>query len=362
MTLVGGTTRGWVSSNLLRTAGLLDTVRKLFKKTKLKEKNDKRTPSANKASNAKRTAPANKANNDKRTPSANKANNAKRTAPANKANNDKRTPSAKKASDAKRTPAGRNTSYKQRTPEQKEAAKRRLQEQRAEQDEFDGKDREKLLVALRAGMEADAHNWPNAVLQELDLDREYTSSICGDSEMTSCRRYQSKINNASLQKCACAVCWELVFKLGVVHGSADFTFDDPFSEYTGLPLLTKAMHNDLGTITVCKTCMGYLNADDPEERLPPRSTANDLWFVERSELMQAMTLTAKLLICPVRQKAYIVKLKAIGKKETRQRAILGSTIAFPQENVLLEYSKLPHALSELSRSLSVILVGSKYLY
>jgi hypothetical protein len=53
-----------------------------------------------------------------------------------------------------------------------------------------------------------------------------------------------------------------------------------------------------------------------------------------------------------------VKLKAIGKKETRQRAVLGSTIAFPQENVLVEASKLPHSLSELSRSLSVIFVSS----
>jgi hypothetical protein len=158
-----------VSSNLLRSADLLDTVRKVFKKTKLKEKNDKRTPSAIKASNGKRT------------PSEKKASNAKRT------------PSAKKASNGKRTPARLNTSYKKRTPEQKEAAKRRLQEQRVDQDEFDGKNREELLVALRAGMEADAHNWPNAVLQELDLDREYTSSICGDPEMKSCRRYQSRI-------------------------------------------------------------------------------------------------------------------------------------------------------------------------
>jgi hypothetical protein len=233
MTLVGGTISGWVSSTLLRSAGLLDTVKKLLKKKKLKEKNDKRTLSAIKASNGKRTP-------DKS---------------AKKASNGKRTLSATKSSNAKRTPAGSNTLYKKRTPEQKEAAKRRVQDQRADQDEFDGKDREKLLVALRAGMEADAHNWPNAVLQELDLDREYRSSICGDPEMTSCRRYQSKINNASLQKCACAVCWELVFKksceelvsddaatletlenlrtLGVVHSSADFTFDDPFSEYTG---------------------------------------------------------------------------------------------------------------------------------
>jgi hypothetical protein len=88
---------------------LLDTVRKLFKKKKLKEKKDKRTPDKS----------AKKATNTKCTP-------------------DK---SAKKASDAKRTPADLNASYKKRTPEHKKAAKRRLQDQRADQDEFDGKDR-----------------------------------------------------------------------------------------------------------------------------------------------------------------------------------------------------------------------------
>jgi DNA-directed RNA polymerase subunit RPC12/RpoP len=37
--------------------------------------------------------------------------------------------------------------------------------------------------------------------------------------MTSCRKYQRKINNASLQKSACAVCWELVFKIRGLRSS-----------------------------------------------------------------------------------------------------------------------------------------------
>jgi hypothetical protein len=135
-------------------------------------------------------------------------------------------------------------------------------------------------------MEADAYDWPNLLLQEPHLDRECTSSIGGDPEMKSCRKYQIKINNASLQKCACAVCWELVFKIscqhlasddpstietlenlrtyGTVHEKADFAFGQPFAEYEGLPLLVKAMDADNCTITVCKTCMGHLTDDDPD--------------------------------------------------------------------------------------------------
>jgi hypothetical protein len=122
-----------------------------------------------------------------------------------------------------------------------------------------------------------AYNWPNALLQEPHLDRECTSSIRGDPEMKRCRKYQSKINNASLQKCACAVCWELVFKIssdhlesddpstidtlqnlriyGTVHEKADFACGQQFAEYEGLPLLVKAMDADNRTITVCKTCL-----------------------------------------------------------------------------------------------------------
>jgi hypothetical protein len=104
--------------------------------------------------------------------------------------------------------------------------------------------------------------------------------------------------------------------------------------------------------------MGHLTDDDPEKCLPPRSTTNGLWFGERSELMKGTSIPSKLLICPVRQKVYIVKLKAIGKKVTRQR--LGSTIAFPQENVLMHpEGNLSHNISELSRSLYIIFIGSK---
>jgi hypothetical protein len=71
-------------------------------------------------------------------------------------------------------------------------------------------------------MEADAYDWPNALLQEPHLDRECTSSIRGDPEMKSCRKYQNKINNASLQKCACAVCWDLVFKISCEHLESDY--------------------------------------------------------------------------------------------------------------------------------------------
>jgi hypothetical protein len=140
-----------------------------------------------------------------------------------------------------------------------------------------------------------------------------------------------------------------------VHEKADFAFGQPFAEYEGLPLLVKAMDADNRTITVCKTCMSHLTDDDPDKRLPPRSTSNGLWFGERSELMKGMSISSKLLICPVRQKAYIVKLTAIGKEATRQRAVLGSTIAFPQEKVLMHpEGNLPHNISELSRSLSII--------
>jgi hypothetical protein len=280
MTLVGGTISGWVSTTSLRSAGLLDTVRKLFKKKKLKEKNDERTPSAKKVNNTKRTP-------DK---SAKKANNAKRTPDmsAKKASNAKRTPdkSAKKASDAKRTPAGLNASYKKHTPEQKEGAKRRLQDQRADQDEFDGKDREKLLVALRAGMETDAHNWPNAVFQELDLDHEYRSSICGEPEMTSCRRYQSKINNASLQKCACAVCWELVFK----KSCEELVSDDTIGEFKDADTIGELLPSQVNSIM--STSMNTRARSSRGANPAPKATRSHLQSARR-ESMDWYTLYAE---------------------------------------------------------------------
>jgi hypothetical protein len=288
MTLLDGAGSDWVSKDDLLAAGFLDDARRKLKETHSKNNNNKRTSAKRTVEDKKRTAEGFAVGNKKRT--------AKGIAVGNK----------------KRTSAKHNEEYQKRTPEETDAAKLRLQEKRGDKRERDDKNREKLLVDLRAGIETDAYNWPNALLQEPHLDRECTSSIRGDTEMKSCRKYQSKINNASLQKCARAICWELAFKIswqhlasddpltvetlknlriyGTVHEKVDFAFGQPFAEYEGLPLLVKAMDADNCTITVCKTWMGHLTDDDPDKRLPPRSTANDLWFGERSELMKGMSI------------------------------------------------------------------------
>ena len=72
-----------------------------------------------------------------------------------------------------------------------------------------------------------------------------------------------------------------------------------------------------------------------------------------------MTIPMKLLTCPVRQKAFLVKLKTYGDPASAQRGVRGSTIAFPQENALTELTTLPHKLSELARSLEIIFVGNR---
>jgi hypothetical protein len=195
---------GWVSKSDLLAAGYLDDARKKLKETYVKNNHDKRTSAKRTVENKKRTAKGIEVGNKKRTSAKRTVENKKRTAKGIEVGN-------KKHNSAKRTVENKKQ-YQKRTPEQTDAAKLRSQKTRAEKRELDDKNREKLLVELRAGMEADAYNWPNALLQEPHLDRECTSSIRGDPEMKSCRKYQSKINNASLQKCKCAVCWELVFK------------------------------------------------------------------------------------------------------------------------------------------------------
>jgi hypothetical protein len=106
----------------------------------------------------------------KSTPVENKKRTAKSTAVENK-----------KCTSAKRT-VGNKKQYQKRTPDQTEATELRRQEKRAEQRELNDKNREKLLVELRAGMKADAHDWPNALLQEPHLDRECTLSIRGGTK------------------------------------------------------------------------------------------------------------------------------------------------------------------------------------
>jgi hypothetical protein len=168
----GGHMQGWVTKSVLRSVGLYKSVSKFLNKPIKAERNTKR-------------ASAIKEGNDKRTPAKNKEGNDKRTPAKNKEGNDKRSPAIL------------------------EANKLRIRERREEEREFNGLNHEKLLVAMREGMESDAYNWPNTLLQNPGLDRESASSIHGNPEMECGRKYQSKINNAALEKCACAVCWEL---------------------------------------------------------------------------------------------------------------------------------------------------------
>ena len=122
-----------------------------------------------------------------------------------------------------------------------------------------------------------------------------------------------------------------VLKEGKWCDRAIFEFDDPFAVSDGFPLCGLGMDADAVTITVCTTCANHLD----ENNIPPRSIANDLWSGERSETMKCLNIPTKLLCSPVRQKAYICKLKSYGSQASAQRCVKGSMIAYPQENVLL---------------------------
>jgi len=54
-----------------------------------------------------------------------------------------------------------------------------------------------------------------------------------------------------------------------------------------------------------------------------------------------------------------VKLKTYGDPKSGQRGVRGTTISFPQENALATATELPHRLSHLTESLSIIFVGNK---
>ena len=54
-----------------------------------------------------------------------------------------------------------------------------------------------------------------------------------------------------------------------------------------------------------------------------------------------------------------MKLVTYGDPASAQRGVRGTTIAFPQDNPLVNLSHLPHKLSELSGSLSIVFVGNQ---
>jgi hypothetical protein len=81
----------------------------------------------------------------------------------NRKHNDKRTAKGIVVGNKKRTAANPHKQYQERTPDQTDATELRRRPKRAERREVDDNNREKLLMEVRAGMEVDAYDWPNAL-------------------------------------------------------------------------------------------------------------------------------------------------------------------------------------------------------
>jgi len=74
--------------------------------------------------------------------------------------------------------------------------------------------------------------------------------------------------------------------------------------------------------------------------------------------LQDLRLPERLLICPVRIKIYVVKLRAVVGPDSEYRARKGQTIAFPQ-NTPAFFKALPAPLSSLPDALKVLVVSPK---
>jgi hypothetical protein len=183
------------------------------------------------------------------------------------------------------------------------------------------------LAALHASLQQCVLNWPNSMLQDVALDVDNKSALKGDIEEDVARLFQKEVCHEKLHKVACSVCWELVFDvdtdrwdpsneatmefLAVLttegtwsERASKFEFDAPFGMCSGIPLLDKGMDDEKGTVNVCSSCSHCLR----KLELPPRSVANDLWFGNPSEIMRGLTIPAKLLTCPIRQKVTILSI------------------------------------------------------
>ena len=226
----------------------------------------------------------------------------------------------------------------------------------------------KAIKDLITELEKDKDRWPEGFVTKNDTEQEL------------CQKYLRLVSRDSVQKLSCAVCWELhylsnlktlisddpnvlallqVLKTkGRFNKEACFKFEDPHKHLDDIPLLHTALSlGPTSFIRVCNTCHNSLSKD----RVPTRSVSNDLWIGERTDSMKTLSIPAKLLISPIRTKAYITKLKTFGKPNSRQRGVKGMSIAYPQKNSFkpIESKFLPSAISDISELLSIIFVGNK---
>jgi hypothetical protein len=195
-------------------------------------------------------------------------------------------------------------------------------------------------------------HWPATYLQDKALDKPGQSSMNGDIEKECIRNFQAKINHDTMQKGCCAVCWELHFENanfvesthlenltcaeavssleillleGVWNKDAEpFLFTGIFEDLSGYPLLDKAMDEETGFVSVCTRCSNHISN---HSTIPPRAVANNLFFGYQSEDMSSLSIPEKLIMSPIRQRAWIVKLQCYCDPKTAQRAVRGQVIA-----------------------------------
>jgi hypothetical protein len=81
------------------------------------------------------------------------------------------------------------------------------------------------IGALNAKIGRDKEVWPINQLKDFDLEHQELfkeTSLRGDTEEACIRAFNAKINHTTMQKGACAVCFELAFKVKIFDESANY--------------------------------------------------------------------------------------------------------------------------------------------
>ena len=214
-------------------------------------------------------------------------------------------------------------------------------------------------------------------MQDIRNGSDSKYSLKGDIEFKCMRKMHQKLNHKTLLKQPCAVCWEDVYAsslrpcfiseptslayftqletMGRWDSRAEFSFAPPFQDFNGLPLFEKAFDSVLESIPVCSMCSHHLDT----KKLPPRSVANNLWIGEQTETMKNLSIPAKLLTSPIRQKMFVFKCITYGNPKEAQHGVKGSTIAFHQDNVVPTSTSLPLSVNQISDNFQIIFVGNR---
>ena len=242
----------------------------------------------------------------------------------------------------------RNKMRNEETPEQKEAKGKTTQEVE-EQNDINASSSSWTGLGRYPSID----NWPNLV-EDDDIRRH-----CFEEAL-------KMMSGNILNEVVCAVCGELVKNAEVniitleelPNGRLLNCENVPENSYTiidGMVFESKGIlqsNSSSSNIQVCKCCLNILKSG----KLPPRAIANDLCVGKVPKELEDLTLPEQLLISVHRVKIYIFKLQAAGPATSRQSAMKGNCIAFPQDVVRI-CKELPPPRSELADLVKVVFVG-----